>query len=202
MALEPRQAAWNEDTVELAGVALAGETSAIQSRLFDQRQWFAVFTRVHHEKRVVERLTQRGIETFLPLYKVTHQWTHYRKVKLDLPLFPTYLFVNIAPHERNATIEVSGVLSLVGQGHSPAPLPHDEIDCLRRALQTRRSEPHSYLQVGTKVNITAGPLAGLKGIVVREKSGLRVVLSVELIRQSVAVEVDADELEPHGPCNS
>jgi transcription antitermination factor NusG len=56
--------------------------------------------------------------------------------------------------------------------------------------------------VGTKVNITAGPLAGLKGIVVREKSGLRVVLSVELIRQSVAVEVDADELEPHGPCNS
>jgi len=96
---------WNRN------VALAGETGAIQSRLFDQRQWFAVFTG-NHENALLNG-SRKGHRTFLPVSS-HHQWTHYRKVKLDLPLFPP-IYCNIAPHERNATIEVSGVLSLVGQ---------------------------------------------------------------------------------------
>lgn len=202
MAEKRSHAAWNVETVEPTTIDLPITPCSTQLNLIGQRQWFAAFTRTHHEKRVAERLTQRGIECFLPLYQTTHQWTHYRKVTLDLPLFPSYLFVNIALQQRIATTGVPGLLSLVGQGHMPVPLPQDEIECLRRALKTRKSEPHPYLQAGTRVSVKAGPLAGMEGVVVREKSGLRVILSVELIRQSVAVEVDADELQPHGSWHS
>lgn len=163
------------------------------------RNWFALYTRTHHEKRVVEHLTQRGIENYLPLYKTVHTWTHYRKVSLDLPLFPNYLFVHIAPQERVRALEAPGALSFVGCANTPAPLPESEIESLRSALQQRKFEPHVYLTAGTRARIVAGPLAGMEGIVVRTKSSLRVVLTVDLIMQSVAVEVDACELEPCDP---
>jgi transcription antitermination factor NusG len=159
------------------------------------QKWFAVFTRTHHEKRVAERFTERGIESFLPLYKAEHQWTHHRKVALDLPLFPNYLFVHIAPHERFRTLNVAGVLSMVSQGSTPAPLPDHEIECLRSGLHSRKFEPHPYLAAGIKVRIKAGPFAGMQGVVLRMKSGLRVVLTVDLVMQSVAVEVNTNELE-------
>jgi Transcription termination factor nusG len=63
----------------------------------DERHWFAISTRQHHEKHVAQYLADREIEHFLPLYRTVHQWTHYRKVILELPLFPGYLFVRIAP---------------------------------------------------------------------------------------------------------
>ncbi len=163
------------------------------------RDWFALHTRTHHEKRVVEHLTQRGLESYLPLYKAVHTWTHYRKVTLDLPLFPNYLFVHIAPHERVRILEVPGALSFAGNASGPSPLPELEIESLRSALQLRKCEPHPFLAVGARARIVAGPFAGREGIVVRTKSCLRVVLTVDLIMQSVSVEVDADELEPCGP---
>jgi transcriptional antiterminator NusG len=162
------------------------------------RRWFAVFTRSHHEKRVALDLTERGIQSFLPLYQAVHQWTNHRKAALDLPLFPNYLFVHIAPRERIRTLGVSGIVSMVSKGKVPVPLPDAEIELLRTGLHLRNFEPHPYLAVGVKARIAAGPLAGMEGIVVRKKSGLRVVLTVNLIMQSVAVEVAADELEPHG----
>jgi transcription antitermination factor NusG len=175
------------------------ETSRSLSDRDTRRNWFALYTRTHHEKRVVEHLKQRGIENYLPLYKAVHTWTHYRKVTLDLPLFPNYLFVHIAPQERVRTLEAPGALSFAGNASAPAPLPESEIESLRSALQLRKFEPHRYLTAGTRAHIVAGPLAGMEGIVVRTKSSLRVVLTVDLILQSVAVEVDASELEPCGP---
>jgi transcription antitermination factor NusG len=162
------------------------------------RYWFALYTRTHHEKSVVEHLTQRGIENYLPMYQDVHTWTHNRKVTLDLPLFPNYLFVHIGPHERIRTLKIPGALSLAGSGSKPAPLPELEIESLRASLQLSRFAPHPYLVAGTRARIVAGPLSGMEGIVVRTKSRLRVVLTVDLIMQSIAVEVDADELEPCG----
>jgi transcription antitermination factor NusG len=159
------------------------------------QKWFAVFTRSHHEKCVMRCLTKRGIEGFLPLYTAIHRWTHYREVALDLPLFPNYLFVHISPNERIRAIEVPGILWLVGQGNTADPVPDVEIESLRAALQSKRVEPHPYLVKGTRVRIVTGPLAGREGVIQREKSGLRVVLTMDLIRQSVAVEVNADEIE-------
>lgn len=172
------------------------QAGAFPSDPTERRNWFAVFTRSHHEKRVVQHLTGRGIESFLPLYRAVHQWTHHRTVALDLPLFPNYLFIHIAPHERIRTLEVPGVLTLVGCGNSPSALADFEIERLRSGLSMRKSEPHPYLAAGARVCIARGPFAGLEGVVLRKKSCLRVVLSVDFIAQSIAVEVDASELEP------
>jgi transcription antitermination factor NusG len=125
------------------------------------RNWFALYTRTHHEKRVVEHLKQRGIESYLPLYQAVHTWTHYRKVTLDLPLFPNYLFVLIAPHERVRILEVSGALSFAGNASGPSSLEASEIYSLRSALQLRKCEPHPYLTAGTRARIVAGPFAGV-----------------------------------------
>jgi len=161
------------------------------------RSWFAVYTRSHHEKRVAENLTQREIENFLPRYQAVHRWTHDRRVSLDLPLFPNYLFVRIAPQERVRVLGVGGVISLVGSSHGAMPIRDIDIDILRTELCLRNFEPHPYLAAGSRARIIAGPLTGMHGVVQRWKGGLRVVLAVDIIMQSVAVEVDASEVEPY-----
>jgi transcription antitermination factor NusG len=163
-----------------------------------QPRWFAIRTRSHHEKTVLQQLTNRGIQSYLPLYRTVHEWTNRRKADLELPLFPTYLFIHIAPQERIRTLEVPGVLNFVGLGRNPSPLLDAEIESLRDGLSLRRFEPHPYLVAGTRVRIATGPLAGMEGVVQRRKGCLRVVLAVDFIAQSVAVEVDAEELEPCG----
>jgi transcription antitermination factor NusG len=159
--------------------------------------WFAVYTSPRHEKRVAQCFIVREIEHFLPLYHPRHRWADGSTVTLDLPLFPGYIFVHIDRSERVRILEAPGVLKLVGgTGRQPAALPEAEIEALRAGLSLRRAEPCPLLTVGQRARIRSGALAGMEGVVVRQKGGLRVVLTVELIMQSVAVEVDAAELEP------
>jgi transcription antitermination factor NusG len=159
-------------------------------------RWFALYTTPRHEKHVSEMLTQRQIETFLPLYRTTRRWKKSRPVVLELPLFPTYVFVRIAREARGAVLSVPGVLSIVGSGREPWPLPDPEIESIRLGLQMRKIEPHPYLTVGERVRIKAGVMTGVEGILVRQKNDLRVVLNLDTIMRSVAVEVDADDIEP------
>jgi len=159
-------------------------------------RWFARYTTPRHEKHVSEMLAQRQIETFLPLYRTTRRWKKSRPVVLDLPLFPTYVFVRIAREVRGAVLSTPGVLSIVGSGREPWPLPDPEIEAIRLGLQMRKIEPHPYLAVGERVRIKSGVMTGVEGILVRKKNDLRVVLSLDVIMRSVAVEVDADDIEP------
>jgi transcription antitermination factor NusG len=158
--------------------------------------WFAAYTLSHHEKHVALLLKGREVESFLPLYATLHHWRNRSKQKLELPLFPNYVFVRIDPRERVRVLEVPGVLSLIGFGRKPAPLPDLEIEALRSGIGQRRVEPHPYLVVGERVRIRAGAMCGLEGVLVRKKNNLRVVLTLDVIRQSVVVEVDAEDLEP------
>jgi transcription antitermination factor NusG len=160
-------------------------------------KWFAVYTSPRHEKRVAQYLNVREIEHYLPLYHPRHRWSDGSTVTLDLPLFPGYIFVRIDRTERVRVLEVPGVLKVVGgTGRQPAALPDAEIDALRSGLSLRRAEPHPLLTIGQRARIRSGALAGMEGVVVRQKGSLRVVLTVDLIMQSIAVEVDGTELEP------
>jgi transcription antitermination factor NusG len=160
-------------------------------------KWFAVYTSPRHEKRVAQHMAAREIEHYLPLYHPQRKWSDGSTVTLDLPLFPGYLFVRTRRSERVRVLEVPGVLTFVGgTGGQPAPLPDAEIDALRVGLPLRQVEPHPLLTVGQRARIRSGALAGMEGVVVRQKNGLRVVLTVDLIMQSIAVEVDGTELEP------
>ena len=162
----------------------------------NERHWFAVYTTSRHEKRVARHLEQRAIENFLPVYRTQHRWKDGSRVTLDLPLFPGYVLVHIRTKDRVGVLEVPGVVSLVGTVSQPAALPDHEVEALRTGLDPMRVEPHPLLTAGQVVRIKSGALAGIEGIIVRKKSGYRVVLTLDLLMQSIAIEVDGDDVEP------
>ncbi len=165
-------------------------------------KWFALYTTCRHEKRVAQHLSQREIEFYLPLYRSERKWSDGSRVTLELPLFPGYIFVHINRTERVRVLNVPGALAVVGgTGREPAPLPDAAINAMRTGLHLRPIEPHPLLTVGKRARIRSGALAGMEGIVVRNKNSLRVVLTLEHIMQSVAVEVDSGDLEPLEPGN-
>lgn len=157
--------------------------------------WFALYTCANHEKRVAAQLEVYCVEHFLPLYRSRRNWKD-RRVILDLPLFPGYVFARFEWPERVRVLQARGVVRLVGSNGQPCPLAEPEIETLRAATTgALRFEPHPYLTAGMRVRILHGPLAGMTGILARKKNSCRVVLSVDLIARSVAVEVDAADIE-------
>lgn len=161
-------------------------------------RWYAAYTKPCHEKRVAEHLEIRNIELFLPLYLSQRRWNNGCKVTLERPLFPGYVFVHIPPDERIGVLELSSVVSIVGTAREPTPLPDEDIERLRTGLHLTHAEPHPTLATGETVRIRRGPLQGMTGVVTRQKNSFRVVLTVDLIMKSVAVEVCADNVEPIG----
>ena len=157
--------------------------------------WLAAYTTPRHEKSVVRHLEVRDVEYFLPLYKAARKWKNGCKVEVEFPVFPNYVFVHVDRKLSNRVLDAPGVVAFAGSGRLPLPIPDGEIDWLRNELPLRKFEPHPYLVLGSRVRIKSGPLAGMSGVLTRKKSGLRVVLSIDLIRQSVAVEVGMDEIE-------
>ena len=176
--------------------------NAIELLSGTERRWFAVYTTCRHEKRVARHLEQRQIENFLPLYRAQHKWKDGSRALVDLPLFPGYVFVRIESRNRCGVLAVPGVVSMIGTATRPAPLPDLEVETLRAGLDPMRTEPHPLLIVGQRVRIKAGALAGVEGIVVRKKSGMRVVLTLSLLMQSIAIEVDGDDVELVGTPSS
>jgi transcription antitermination factor NusG len=157
--------------------------------------WHAIYTRHQHEKTVAECLSRKGFEIFLPQYSSTRQWKDRRKV-ISLPLFPSYVFVHGGLDRMMHLMTTPGVHRLVSWGAQPAVIPQEDIDAVRRLVQTSlRLEPHPFLKCGDWVRITSGPLEGIRGILVRKKSALRLVLSVEMLQKSVAVEVGVSTVE-------
>lgn len=160
------------------------------------RLWHAVYTTARHEKRIAEYFAARSVEYFLPLYRVLARWRDGSRVTLELPLFPNYIFVRISRREHSRVLEVPGVWSIVGFGRELAPVPDGVIESLRFALEHQKLEPHPYLVVGERVRIRTGAMAGMEGVLIRKKNNFRVVVTLNLIMQSVAVEVAANDLEP------
>ena len=152
------------------GEAMTESSECVQTNLAQERggsHWYAAYTASCREKRVVEHLASRDIESFLPLYRSRRRWKNGCCVELERPLFPGYVFVRMARVERTRILEVPGVLSIVSRGRTPEALQDDTIAILRANHQLWRAEPHPYLVVGEHVLVHAGPFAGLSGIVLR-----------------------------------
>ena len=161
-----------------------------------QERWYALYTCANHEKRVAAELSSRTVEHFLPLYSSLRRWKD-RRVRLDLPLFPGYVFVRLAVQDRLRALEVPSVVRLVGFNNQPAALPDEEMEILRSGLRQRSgAEPHPFLTVGRRVQITGGPFAGLEGVLKRKSNSLRVIISLNLIQRSLAVGVDVADIVP------
>ena len=153
--------------------------------------WHALHTRYQHEKVVAELLARQEFETFLPLYTAVNRWKDRTK-RLSLPLFPCYVFLRGGFDRRLQILKTPGVHAIVESAGCPGVIPEPEIAAIRRAVENSlRINPHPFLENGDWVRIKSGPLVGLEGILVRKQDQLRLVLSVEMLGRSVAVEVDA-----------
>ena len=160
--------------------------------------WYALYTRSRFEKKMLGELTDRSIEVFLPMREILSRWKD-RKKRIWVPLFPGYIFVNQVdtPENRFRVLNIPGAVRFVGlEGHAH-PVPEEQIQNVRRFLEASIAiDPYPYMRVGSRVEVIAGPLKGIQGILVQKKGKFRFVIQVDLIRQAVSVEIDSSDVRP------
>ena len=157
-------------------------------------RWFAVAVKPRYDKAVARTLETKGFQTFLPLYRIRHLYAARYKDS-DLPLFPGYVFCRFNVLARLPILTTPGVIQILGAGNTPIPLCETEIVSLQTAIRAQlQIQPFPFLQVGQKVRINKGVLAGVEGIVMSFKQCLRLVLSVTLLQRSVLLEIDRNQV--------
>ena len=163
----------------------------------EDQNWYALHTRPKHERLVVQRLQDRGVETFLPLVTEIRRWSD-RKKKLELPLFGCYVFAKFVPKraERLNVLRVSGVLQLVGSQGEGTPIPNEQIQTVRTLVDGSLPwSPYPFLKIGQRVRVRGGSLEGIEGILVSRNGNHTLVISVDAIQRSLAVHVEGYQVE-------
>lgn len=161
-------------------------------------EWFALAVKPRHDKAVAKRLETKGFQTFLPLYTKRQEYATRSKYS-ELPLFPGYVFCRFNAMRSLPILTTPGVTQILGVGNMPISLSETEITSLQIAIKAQLlMQPFPFLQVGRKVRIHKGVLAGVEGIVMGSKQCLRLVLSVTLLQRSVLLEIDRDHVSAEG----
>jgi transcription antitermination factor NusG len=162
----------------------------------DSLRWFALTVSPRHEQMAGRGLLKQGFEVYLPVYRSVRRWSDRMKESQSV-LFPGYVFCRFGPADRLQILQSHGVRSIVRNGNQPVPVEDDEIAALRTLLAAGRDvTPWPYIRIGQTVVIDHGPLASLRGVIVRAKNLCRVVVSVNALGTSIAIEVDYDMLAP------
>jgi transcription antitermination factor NusG len=162
-------------------------------------RWFAVQVRTRWESSTALLLSGKGYQTLLPTYRTQKRWNGKLR-QVNAPLFPGYVFCQFDRQKRLPILVTPGVIAVVGQGKVPLPVDDAEIEAIRTIVSSGvLAEPWPFLEVGQKVRIESDALQGLEGILVQFKGKHRVVLSVSLLRRSVALEIDRACVRPLGP---
>jgi transcription antitermination factor NusG len=164
--------------------------------------WYAVRVRSNYERVTATHLRERGYEEFSPCYEVRRRWSDRTKT-INQPLFPGYVFARLNPHNRLLVVTAPGVVGLVGLGKLPVPIPDQEIENIRKMVQSGvLMKPWPFLEVGQRVLIESGPLAGVEGILQDVKGKFRLVVSISLLHRSASAEVDRACVRPIKPSRS
>jgi len=158
--------------------------------------WYALYVRTRFEKVVARNLRGKGYEEFLPLYRRASRWSDRIK-EIEFPLFPGYVFCRFNPFDRLPILTIPGVNAVVGFGKNFIPVDENELNAIRAVLKSgTHCEPWPFMQVGQRVRVEHGPLAGTEGLVLMLKKSYRLVISINMLQRSVAVEIDRDCLTP------
>jgi transcription antitermination factor NusG len=176
--------AFREITPELAGLTTA--------------QWFAIRTRSRHEKKIASELREKGVCHFLPLQTQVHRWSDRNK-RVEVPLFPGYLFVRtiLIPEARVTVLRTPGVVGFVGDQGKGSPIPDKQIEDIQTILEQRiHCTLHPFLNVNQRVRIRGGCLDGVEGVLVGMNTDLSLVVSVDLIKRSMAIRVSGYNVVP------
>ena len=163
-----------------------------------ERHWYVVHVRSRHEFSVTERLIKSGVDAFLPIVERLRRWKDRSKL-IAFPLFPGYLFVNISKSNtiKLTVLKTPGVVRFIGlTPGEPEPVPSEQILSLKKLVESKETlDPYPYLKEGNRVKIKKGPLAGVDGILVERKGMHHLVLSVDILRQGVSIQVEASSVE-------
>lgn len=161
--------------------------------------WYAVRVKSNQEQAVRVALEGHGYTAFLPTYRSRRQWSDRMK-EIQLPLFPGYVFCRFDFQQRLPILKIGGVIGIVTAGRAALPVPDHEIEAVRLIVQSKlQAQPWPFLRIGEKVLIQHGPLQGLQGLLLNVRKNLNVVVSVEMLQRSVAVEIEGDWVKPLGP---
>jgi transcription antitermination factor NusG len=164
----------------------------------EQRCWLAAYTRSRHESHVASKLSLKGVESLLPTYARLTRWSDRIK-RSQAPLFPGYVFVHVTEAERVPVLQTAGVVNLVSVAGKAARLQEEEVQKLQACLgRPNEVEPHPYLKLGHRVRVKHGPFAGCEGILVLKQNAARLVISVDQIMKSVAINLNGADVEPVG----
>ena len=164
------------------------------------RCWYACYTRSRHEKRVNALLAHKGIESYLPLAPRVQQWSDRRRT-VQWPMFPGYVFGRFSARDLHTVISLPGVSTVVASSGKPVPIGDDELDNVRRFADALANgglelELRSYIAEGQWVQVTEGPLEGIRGIVIERRNRKRVIVGLRAIGQGLEVDVDTRFLKP------
>ena len=165
-------------------------------------RWFALQVRTRWEHSTAVLLSGKGYQTLLPTYQTKKRWNG-RVKQMSAPLFPGYVFCEFDALKRLPILITPGVISVVGRGRVPLPVNDGEIAAIQTIVASGfQAEPWPYLEVGQKIRIEGDSLNGLEGILIQFKGNNRIVVSVSLLRRSVALEIDRDCVRPVAPSKS
>ncbi len=175
------------------------ESSGERTAELAAHRWYAVQVRSNYERVTAVHLRDRGYEEFSPSYQVQRRWSDRTKT-MEQFLFPGYVFTRLNPQDRLLVVTTPGVVGLVGFGKSPTPIPDQEIENIRKMVASGLlMKPWPFLEVGQRVLIEQGPLAGVEGILEEVKGKFRLIVSIALLHRSVSAEIDRTWVRPIKP---
>jgi transcription antitermination factor NusG len=161
--------------------------------------WFGLHIKSNFEKVSASILEAKGLDVYFPSFRSRRRWSD-RVKEIDQPLFPGYLFCRFNPHNRLPILTTPGVLSIVGVAKTPAPISDSEIFAVQRIVESGlAARPWPFVQVGQRVMIERGPLAGAEGILLKFKNNYRIVVSVSLLQRSISAEIDVETVRAIHP---
>ena len=166
--------------------------------LTDVPQWVAVYTNSRCEKKVVERLTEAGIENYLPLYRVKRHWSDRIKV-VEEPLIKSYAFARITAKQETRLRNTEGVVWLVSFGGQVSIIPDEQMEALRQFVDSETAVAvyeASQLHYGAHVEITEGVFEGRRGEIVSDCKDGNFAIKIDALNFTVVVNVDKNILRP------
>jgi transcription antitermination factor NusG len=169
------------------------ETIAVVKNI-DRPRWYVAYTLPRHEKAVANRLISQRVMPYLPLYSAVRCWNN-RRVEVELPLFPGYVFIRMLLSDRIRVLSRPGIIRLLSINGNLAVFPDEEMESLQSSLAIWKAEPYPFLTSGKHVRIRSGPFAGLEGTILRRKGKMRLIVTLNLIQSAMSLELDAAEAQ-------
>ena len=158
--------------------------------------WYALYTKSRHEKKTAELLVEKEITTFLPIIKTLRQWSD-RKKYVQVPLFNSYIFIEINYKDRQRVLETDGVVCFVRTGNQPSVVPVNEINAMKAYVNQASEKNINYeIEAGHTVRIIRGPMKGLLGEVTKVNGAQKIRIKIEAINQFLNLTVPASLVEP------